>query len=156
MSENNNIPHISIINTRPTDQHLLLLGGLGTFLYVIYFLIRTEYISSFLFLLTSIFLIYQYLEKIKIKAKIIISQDGIQVVGQPFVSWAFVHGLQIRPEIKRNNYSETLVFTNNGRIQEIPIQQLDITAWQLEQLLELYQTRFRESISERDRNLSSD
>ncbi len=150
MSDNNNIPHISIINTRPSDQHLLLLGGLGTFLYVIYFLIRTEYISSAICLFTSIFLIYQYLEKIKVKAKLIISQDGIQVVGQPFVSWAFVHGLQIRPEVKGNNYSETLVFTNNGRIQEIPIQQLDITAWQLEQLLEMYQERFRESIVEND------
>ncbi|MEA5403024.1 hypothetical protein VB776_08865 [Arcicella sp. DC2W] len=150
MADNNNIPHISIINTRPSDQHLLLLGGLGTFLYVIYFLIRTEYLSSTFCLLTSIFLIYHYLEKIKVKAKLIISQDGIQVVGQPFVSWAFVHGLQIRPEVKGNNYSETLVFTNNGRIQEIPIQQLDITAWQLEQLLEMYQERFRESIVEND------
>lgn len=150
MADNNNIPHISIINTRPSDQHLLLLGSLGTFLYVIYFLIRTEYLSSTFCLLTSIFLIYQYLEKIKVKAKLIISQDGIQVVGQPFVSWAFVHGLQIRPEVKGNNYSETLVFTNNGRIQEIPIQQLDITAWQLEQLLEMYQERFRESIVEND------
>lgn len=150
MADNNNIPHISIINTRPSDQHLLLLGSLGTFLYVIYFLIRTEYLSSTFCLLTSIFLIYQYLEKIKVKAKLIISQDGIQVVGQPFVSWAFVHGLQIRPEVKGNHYSETLVFTNNGRIQEIPIQQLDITAWQLEQLLEMYQERFRESIVEND------
>jgi len=148
MSENINIPQVTIINTRPSDHLLLLLGGLGTFLYVIFFLIRTEYLSSFLCLFTSIFLIYKYLENIKSKAKIIISQDGIQVVGQPFVSWAFVHGLQIRPEVKGNNYSETLVFTNNGRIQEIPINTLAITAWQLEELLNTYQERFRESIVE--------
>jgi hypothetical protein len=54
-----------------------------------------------------------------------------------------VHGLQIRPEIKGNNYSETFVFTNNGRIQEIPIPKLSITSWQLEKLLEIYQERFR-------------
>ena len=148
MSENINIPQVTIINTRPSDHLLLLLGGLGTFLYVIFFLIRTEYLSSFLCLFTSIFLIYKYLENIKSKAKIIISQDGIQVVGQPFVSWAFVHGLHIRPEVKGNNYSETLVFTNNGRIQEIPINTLAITAWQLEELLNTYQERFRESIVE--------
>lgn len=148
MSEKVEIPQVTVIYTRPSDQHLLLLGGLGTFLYVIFFLIRTEYISSVLCLFTSIVLTYRYLEKIKSKAKIIISQDGIQVVGQPFVSWAFVHGLQIRPEVKGNSYSETLVFTNNGRIQEIPINTLATTAWQLEELLNTYQERFRESIVE--------
>ncbi|MDR6560700.1 MULTISPECIES: hypothetical protein [unclassified Arcicella] len=148
MPEKVEISQVTVIYTRPSDQHLLLLGGLGTFLYVIFFLIRTEYISSVLCLFTSIVLTYRYLEKIKSKAKIIISQDGIQVVGQPFVSWAFVHGLQIRPEVKGNSYSEILVFTNNGRIQEIPINTLAITAWQLEELLNIYQERFRESIVE--------
>ena len=44
---------------------------------------------------------------------------------------------------KENEYSETFVFTNNGRIQEISIAKLLISSWQLEKLLEIYQERFR-------------
>ena len=133
----------TIIYTRPTDHLLLLLGGLGTALYMIFFLVQTEYLLGFLFIGLSIFLIYRYIQTSKPQAKLILSQEGIQIIGQPFVSWAMVHGLQIRPDIKGNNYSETFVFTNNGRIQEIAISKLFISAWQLEKLLEIYQERFR-------------
>ena len=137
------IPKNTIIYTRPTDHLLLLLGGLGTALYMIFFLVQTEYLLGFLFMGISIFLIYRYIETSKPQPKLILNQEGIQIIGQPFVSWAMVHGIQIRPDIKRNNYSETFVFTNNGRIQEIPIPKLSITSWQLEKLLEIYQERFR-------------
>ena len=148
MNTHKDIPTHSIIYTRPTDQLLLLLGGLGTFLYVIVFLVKTEYSIAFTFLLLSIFLVYKYLENSKSKPKLILSKEGIQVIGQPFVSWAFVHGLKIRSDVKGNTYSETLVFTNNGRIQEIPLAQLDVSSWQLEQLFEQYQDSFRESLTE--------
>lgn len=137
------IPENTIIYTRPTDHLLLLLGGLGTALYMIFFLVQTEYLLGFIFIALSIFLIYRYIQTSKPQPKLILNQDGIQIVGQPFVSWAMVYGLQIRPDIKGNNYSETFVFTNNGRIQEISIPKLFITSWQLEQLLEIYQERFR-------------
>ena len=81
----------------------------------------------------------------KPQPKLILSQEGIQIIGQPFVSWAMVHGLQIRPNIKGNKYSETFVFTNNGRIQEISIATLSVTSWHLENLLNVYQARFREN-----------
>lgn len=154
MLEKQHLPQISVIYTRPSDQLLLLLGGLGTFLYAIIFLIRTEYLISFVFLSLSVFLTYQYLEQIKSKAKLILSNEGIQIIGQPFVSWALVHDLKIRPEVKGNLYSETLVFTNNGRIQEIAVATLDIAAWQLEELIEAYQESFRESIFENDEPLA--
>ena len=134
----------TIIYTKPSDHLLLLLGGLGSCLYMIFFLIRTDYLLGFLFLGVSIFLIYRYLQNSKPHPRLILSKDGIQVVGQPFVSWAMVHGLHIRPDIKGNEYRETFVFTNNGRIQEFPIAKLNITSWQLENLLEEYQAKFRE------------
>lgn len=137
----------TIIYTKPTDHLLLLLGGLGSSLYMIFFLIRTDYLLGFLFLGLSIFLIYKYLQSSKQHPRLILSKDGIQVVGQPFVSWAVVHGLNIRPDIKGSDYSETFVFTNNGRIQEFPIANLTITSWQLETLLEEYQAKFRETLS---------
>lgn len=143
----------TIIYTKPTDHLLLLLGGLGSCLYMIFFLMRTDYLLGFLFLGLSIFLIYRYLQKSKPHPKIILSTEGIQVVGQPFVSWAMVHGLQIRPDIKGNEYRETFVFTNNGRIQEFPIAKLNITSWQLENLLEEYQAKFIEQIIEDDKLL---
>jgi uncharacterized protein with PQ loop repeat len=136
----------TIIYTKPTDHLLLLLGGLGACLYMIFFLMRTDYLLGFIFLGLCIFLIYSYLQNSKPNPRLILSKDGIQVVGQPFVSWAMVHGLQIRPDIKGNEYRETFVFTNNGRIQEFPIAKLNITSWQLETLLEEYQTEFREQI----------
>ncbi len=132
----------TIIYSRPTNHFLPLLGGLGTALYMIFFLIWSEYLLGFLFLGLSIFLVFRYLETSKAQPKLIIGNDGIQICGQPFVSWAMVHGLQIRPD-KENEYSETFVFTNNGRIQEISIARLVITSWQLEQFLEIYQERFR-------------
>jgi hypothetical protein len=137
------IPEHTIIYTRPTDHLLLLLGGLGTALYMIFFLIQTEYLLGFVFIGLSIFLIYKYIQTSIPQPKLILSQEGIQMIGQPFVSWAMVHGLQIRPNIKGNVYSETFVFTNNGRIQEISIAKLSITSWQLEKLLDIYQERFR-------------
>ena len=133
----------TIIYTKPTDHLLLLLGGLGSCLYMIFFLIRTDYLLGFLFLGLSILLIYSYLQSSKPHPRLILSTAGIQIVGQPFVSWAMVHGLQIRPDIKGNEYRETFVFTNNGRIQEFPIAKLNITSWQLENLLEQYQAEFR-------------
>ena len=133
----------TIIYTKPTDHLLLLLGGLGACLYMIFFLIRADYLLGFLFLGIAIFLIYRYLQNSKPHPRLILSKEGIQVVGQEFVSWAMVHGLQIRPDIKGNEYRETFVFTNNGRIQEFPIHKLSITSWQLENLLEQYQERFR-------------
>ena len=136
-------PEHTIIYTRPTDHLLLLLGGLGTALYMIFFLVQTEYLLGFLFIGLSIFLIYRYIQTSKPQPKLILSQQGIQIIGQPFVSWAMVHGLQIRPNIKENEYSETFVFTNNGRIQEISISELLISSWQLEKLLGIYQERFR-------------
>ena len=136
----------TIIYTKPSDHLLLLLGGLGSCLYMIFFLIRTDYLLGFLFLGVSIFLIYRYLQNSKPHPRLILSKDGIQVVGQPFVSWAMVHGLHIRPDIKGNEYRETFVFTNNGRIQEFPIAKLNITSWQLENLLEEYQAKFRETL----------
>ena len=136
----------TIIYTKPTDHLLLLLGGLGSCLYMIFFLIRTDYLLGFLFLALSIFLIYRYLQSSKPHPRLILSKEGIQVVGQPFVSWAMVHGLQIRPDIKGNEYRETFVFTNNGRIQEFPIAKLTVTSWQLETLLEEYQAKFRETL----------
>lgn len=136
----------TIIYTKPTDHLLLLLGGLGSSLYMIFFLIRTDYLSGFFFLGLSIFLTYRYLQSSKSHPRLILSKEGIQVVGQPFVSWAMVHGLQIRPDIKGNEYQETFVFTNNGRIQEFPIAKLNITSWQLENLLEEYQAIFRETL----------
>jgi hypothetical protein len=144
----NEIPEHTIIYTRPTDHLLLLLGGLGTSLYMIFFLIQTEYLLGFLFMSLSIFLIYRYIQNAKPQPKLILSQDGIQVIGQPFVSWAMVHGLQIRPDIKKNEYAETFVFTNNGRIQEFPINKLSITSWQLERFLANYQERFRQENNE--------
>ncbi len=132
----------TIIYTRPTDHLLMLLGGLGTSLYMIFFLVQTEYLLGFLFIGLAIFLIYRYIQKSKPQPKLILSKDGIQVIGQPFVSWAMVHGLQIRPDIKGNDYSETFVFTNNGRIQEFSIPKLQITSWQLERLLEEYREAF--------------
>lgn len=137
------IPEHIIIYTRPTDHLLLLLGGLGTALYMIFFLVQTEYLLGFIFTGISIFLIYKYIQTSKPQPKLILSQEGIQIIGQPFVSWAMVHGLNIRPNIKENEYSETFVFTNNGRIQEISIPTLLISSWQLEKLLEIYQERFR-------------
>ena len=133
----------TIIYTKPTDHLLLLLGGLGSSLYMIFFLIRTDYLLGFLFLALSMYLIYRYLQNSKSHPQLILSKEGIQVVGQPFVSWAMVHGLHIRPDIKGNEYKETFVFTNNGRIQEFPVAKLNITSWQLETLLEQYQTQFR-------------
>jgi len=133
----------TIIYTRPTDHLLLLLGGLGTALYMIFFLVQTEYLLGFLFTILSIFLIYRYIQTSKSQPKLILNQEGIQIIGQPFVSWAMVHGLYIRPDIKGNDYSETFVFTNNGRIQELPVLKLFISSWQLEKLLEVYQERFR-------------
>lgn len=133
----------TIIYTKPTDHLLLLLGGLGSSLYMIFFLIRTDYLLGFLFLALSMYLIYRYLQNSKPHPRLILSKEGIQVVGQPFVSWAMVHGLHIRPDIKGNEYKETFVFTNNGRIQEFPVAKLNITSWQLETLLEQYQTQFR-------------
>jgi len=110
---------------------------------MIFFLIQTEYLLGFVFIGLSIFLIYKYIQTSIPQPKLILSQEGIQMIGQPFVSWAMVHGLQIRPNIKGNVYSETFVFTNNGRIQEISIAKLSITSWQLEKLLDIYQERFR-------------
>lgn len=136
----------TIIYTKSTDHLLLLLGGLGSCLYMIFFLIRTDYLLGFIFLGLSIFLIYRYLQSSKPYPRLILSKEGIQVVGQTFVSWAMVHGLQIRPDIKGNEYQETFVFTNNGRIQEFPIAKLNITSWQLENLLEEYQAKFRETL----------
>lgn len=136
-------PEYTIIYTRPTDHLLLLLGGLGTSLYMIFFLTQTEYLLGLLFIISSIYLIYKYIQTSKPQAKLILSTHGIQIVGQPLVSWAMVHGLQIRPNIKENTYSETFIFINNGRIQEIPIAKLLITSWQLEKLLEIYQERFK-------------
>ena len=133
----------TIIYTKPTDHLLLLLGGLGSCLYMIFFFIRADYPLGFLFLGISISLIYNYLQSSKPHPRLILSIAGIQIVGQPFVSWAMVHGLQIRPDIKGNEYRETLIFTNNGRIQEFPIAKLNITSWQLENLLEQYQAEFR-------------
>lgn len=137
------IPENTIIHTRPTDHLLLLLSGLGTALYMIYFLIQTEYLLGFIFIALSVFLIYRYIQTSKPQPKLILNQDGIQIVGQPFVSWATVYGLQIRSSIKGNEHFETFVFTNNGRIQEISIPKLSVTSWQLEKLLEIYQERFR-------------
>lgn len=137
------IPEHTIIYTRPTDHLLLLLGGLVTALYMIFFLVQTEYLLGFLFIGISIFLIYRYIQTSKPQAKLILNQQGIQLIGQPFVSWAMVHDLQIRPDVKGNDYSETFIFTNNGRIQEIAISKLSISAWQLKKLLEIYQQRFR-------------
>jgi hypothetical protein len=140
----------TIIYTKPTDHLLLILGGLGSCLYMIFFLIRTDYLLGFLFLGLCILLIYKYLQSSKPHPRLILSKEGIQVVGQPFVSWAMVHGLQIRPDIKGNEYRETFVFTNNGRIQEFPITKLNITSWQLENLLEEYQAKFRETLPTED------
>jgi len=137
------IPEYTIVYTRPTDHLLLLLGGLGTSLYMIFFFIQTEYLLGFFFVILSIFLIYKYLQTSKPQLKLILSQDGIQIIGQPLVSWAMVHGLHICPNLKGNEDSETLVFTNNGRIQEIPISTLSVTSWHLEILLQIYQERFR-------------
>jgi hypothetical protein len=146
----------TIIYTRPTDHLLMLLGGLGTSLYMIFFLIQTEYLLGFLFMWLAIFLIYKYIQKSKPQPKLILSKDGIQVIGQPFVSWAMVHGLQIRPDIKGNDYSETFVFTNNGRIQEFPIPKLQITSWQLERLLEGYREAFLGTQNVEDENSNTD
>ena len=146
----------TIIYTKPTDHLLLLLGGLGSCLYMIFFLMRTDYLLGFLFLGLSILLIYSYLQNSKSHPKLILSKDGIQIIGQPFVSWAMVHGLQIRPDIKENQYSETFVFTNNGRIQEFPIAKLNITSWQLENLLEEYQTMFRAEIVPEEKDFEID
>ena len=146
----------TIIYTKPTDHLLLLLGGLGSCLYMIFFLMRTDYLLGFLFLGLSILLIYSYLQNSKSHPKLILSKDGIQIIGQPFVSWAMVHGLQIRPDIKENQYSETFVFTNNGRIQEFPIAKLNITSWQLENLLEEYQTMFRAEIMPEEKDFEID
>ena len=146
----------TIIYTKPTDHLLLLLGGLGSCLYMIFFLMRTDYLLGFLFLGLSILLIYSYLQNSKSHPKLILSKDGIQIIGQPFVSWAMVHGLQIRPDIKANQYSETFVFTNNGRIQEFPIAKLNITSWQLENLLEEYQTMFRAEIMPEEKDFEID
>ncbi|MES2518109.1 MAG: hypothetical protein V4585_08385 [Bacteroidota bacterium] len=140
----------TIIYTRPTDHLLFLLGSLGIFLYVIFFLVQTEYLLSLVFLSIAIFLIYRYLKTSISQPKLILSQDGIQVVGQPFVSWAMVHSLHIRSNVKGNEYSETLVFTNNGRIQEFEISKLYISSWQLERLLEVYQERFRNYLEEEE------
>lgn len=140
-----NPPEHTIIYTRPTDHLLLLLLGLGTSLYMIFFFMQTEYLLGFIFISLSIFLIYRYMQTSKPQPKLILSQEGIQIIGQPFVSWAMVHGLQIRPNIKGNKYSETFVFTNNGRIQEISIATLSVTSWHLENLLNVYQARFREN-----------
>lgn len=136
----------TIIYTKPTDHLLLLLGGLGASLYMIFFLIRTDYQLGFFFMALSIYLIYRYLQNSKPHPRLILSKEGIQVVGQPFVSWAMVHGLHIRPDMKGNEYRETFVFTNNGRIQEFLIAKLTITSWQLETLLEEYQAKFRETL----------
>jgi hypothetical protein len=145
----------TIIYTKPTDHLLLLLGGLGSCLYMIFFLTRTDYLLGFIFLGLCISLIYKYLQNSKPHPKLILNKEGIQVVGQPFVSWAMVHSLQIRPDIKGNEYRETFVFTNNGRIQEFPIAKLNITSWQLEKLLEEYQAKFRETLpTEEEQNLT--
>jgi hypothetical protein len=140
----------TIIYTKPTDHLLLILGGLGSCLYMIFFLMRTDYLLGFLFLGLCIFLIHKYLQSSKPHPRLILSNEGIQIVGQPFVSWAMVHGLQIRPDIKGNEYQETFVFTNNGRIQEFPIAKLNITSWQLENLLEEYQAKFKETLPTED------
>jgi hypothetical protein len=134
----------------------MLLGGLGTSLYMIFFLVQTEYWLGFLFSILSIFLIYKYIQNSKPQPKIILSQDGIQIVGQPFVAWSMVHGLQIKPHIKGNEYSEIFVFTNNGRIQEFPIAKLAITSWQLERLLEEYQIQFREQMIDDREQITDD
>jgi hypothetical protein len=137
------IPEQTVIYTRPTDHLLLLLGGLGTALYMIFFLVQTEYLLGLIFIALSIFLIYRYIHASNPQPKLILNEDGIQIVGQSFISWAMVYDLKIRSDIKGNEYFETFVFTNNGRIQEISIPKLSVTSWQLEKLLEVYQERFR-------------
>lgn len=137
------IPEYTIIYTRPTDHLLLLLSGLGTALYMIFFLVQSEYLLGFGCTGLSIFLIFKSLENSKSQVKLIIGADGIQIFGQPFVSWAMVHGLQVRLDIKREKKDETFVLTSNGRIQEFSIPRLVITSGQLEKLLEIYQERFR-------------
>ncbi|MFC0184562.1 hypothetical protein SAMN04515674_10758 [Pseudarcicella hirudinis] len=144
------IPPQTVIFSKPTDNLMLLLGGLGAFLYVIYFFVHAEYWLGISFLALSFILIYTHLKKAKSTPKIILTNETFQVVGQDAVSWAIVHGLTIRSESKGNRYFETLVFVNAGRVQEIPIASLDITSWHFEKLIEVYQERFRALLPEED------
>lgn len=137
------LPELTTIFTKAQDRYMLLVGALGALLYMVYFFNQAELWSGFGMLLLSSYLTWFYIKNNQPQPKIILSQEGIQLVGQPFVSWALVHGLHIKPEMKKNVYTENLIFVNNGRIQEIPIHKLEITSWQLEHLLEIYQGRFR-------------
>lgn len=137
------VPEITIIQSQPTENMLLMIGSLGSLLYVIFFFVRAEWTMGFLFLGLSAFLTIKYFQYLRPKPALILSNKGIQVIGQPFVSWAGVHGLTVRSEIKKEEYVEKLVFINNGRIQDIPLKSLDIKSWKLEKLLELYQNRCR-------------
>ncbi|MDI9867306.1 hypothetical protein QM480_23390 [Flectobacillus sp. DC10W] len=137
------LPELTTIFTKAQDRYMLLVGALGALLYMVYFLNQAELWSGLGMLILSSYLGWIYVKHNTPQPKIILSQEGIQLLGQPFVSWALVHGLHIKPEVKKNVYTENLIFVNNGRIQEIPISQLDITSWRLEHLLEIYQGRFR-------------
>lgn len=137
------VPEITIIQSQPTENMLLMIGSLGSLLYVIFFFVRAEWATGFLFLGLSTFLAIKYFQYLRPKAALILSNKGIQIIGQPFVSWAAVHGLAIRSEVKKDEYVEKLIFVNNGRIQEIPLKSLATNSWKLGKLLEFYQNRCR-------------
>ncbi|WP_044171905.1 hypothetical protein [Flectobacillus major] len=137
------VPELTIIQAKSSENLVLLLGALGSLIYVVYFFNQANYWVGLVLLILATWLTVRYMKQSSPRPKLILSLEGIQLVGQPFVSWALVHSLQIRPDVKKDTYTETLVFVNNGRIQEIPLAQLAISAWQLEHLLEIYQGRFR-------------
>ncbi len=141
------VPEITIIQSQPTENMLLMIGSLGSLLYVIFFFVRAEWATGFLFLGLSTFLAIKYFQYLRPKPALILSNKGIQVIGQPFVSWAAVHGLTIRSEVKKDEYVEKLIFVNNGRIQEIPLKSLATNSWKLDKLVNLYQERCRYGLS---------
>jgi hypothetical protein len=142
------MPPETIIYSKPSETPTFMLGGLGVFLYATFFMIRGENIGALLALAIACFLFYLHIRQAKPQPVLILSELGIQVVGQPFVSWSLVHGLRIRPSVTETKYSETLVFVNNGRIQEFPLSELDITSWKLENYFDAYQEIFRAKAEE--------
>ncbi len=143
----------TIIYSKPDDQLWYLIAGLGAFLVAINFLISTDWLWGFTMIGLSAWLIYKQLSRQTLEAIIKLDEKGIQIRSQPFVSWSLASNISIKSDIQKGKYTETLVFVNYGRIQEISLQNINIKGWQLEKQIEYYQQKFMESITIEDEKI---
>ncbi|MBP6387225.1 MAG: hypothetical protein KA313_02160 [Pseudarcicella sp.] len=132
----------TIIHTKASQNLWYLLAGLGSLLYGINFLSQAMWLIGLGFVAFSVWLIYKHLQEQKSKPLLILNENGIQIGNQPALSWSMAMNIYVKSEISQNQYIEKLMVTNNGRIQEIPLNKTDIKGWQLENIITHYQTKF--------------